>query len=555
MRRDDHVLDRIAEAITGGERIDWDHEVRQHTNLTGQLGWLRVIESLGPESEAMESTPAGAPGRQAADEPEAPTRWGSLRIVEQIGSGGFGDVYRAHDPALQRDVALKLMRPEVGEDEMAGHRFVEEARRLARVRHDNVLAVHGAERHDGRVGMWTDLLEGRTLEEILEEQGPFGPAEAVAVGLDLCRAIAAVHAAGLVHRDIKTSNVMREHGGRIVLLDFSSVADSRSLDDPGEEGTISGTPVYMAPEVLRGEGVGPRSDIYSLGVLLYRLVSGRFPIEAANFDELRAKHDSGETVPLRDVRSDVPLSLVRVIEKALDPEPGRRYGSSGEMERALAGAGGDEETKSSRSWIQGTVAAAAIAVALLVYLAVAPASLEVEASFFKIGDDETVQRLAAGSRVAPGDRLFLEARGTANMHVYVLNSDELGNGYVLFPLPAEALQNPLQGEKLHRLPDARREWTVTSAGGTETILVVASAKALTQVERELESIPHAGDGVPLELGGTDLIDTLRGVGGLTPAPENAAGAVSRVTDTLSIRSGRRGETWIWELRLANPRID
>src|SRR6185436_4474651 len=130
-------------------------------------------------------------------------RWGPLQVLEQIGEGSFGEVYRVRDPSLDREVALKLWR-ESASPAMV-ERLLLEGRRLARVRHPNVLVVYGADRFDDRSGMWTDLIRGQTLEEILDRQGPFGARETAGIGVELCRALAAVHRAGLIHRDVKTT--------------------------------------------------------------------------------------------------------------------------------------------------------------------------------------------------------------------------------------------------------------------------------------------------------------------------------------------------------------
>src|SRR5262249_31995320 len=140
-----------------------------------------------------------------------PRTWGPLRILERIGQGGFGEIYRAFDPTLQREVALKLLRPDRAGAGAAGQvvdaeRILAEARRLATIRHPNILTIYGADRHDGRAGYWTDLVRGKTLEQELAEQGPRGSEEAALVGIKVCQALAAVHAAGLVHQDVKTEN-------------------------------------------------------------------------------------------------------------------------------------------------------------------------------------------------------------------------------------------------------------------------------------------------------------------------------------------------------------
>jgi TolB-like protein/Flp pilus assembly protein TadD len=289
--------------------------------------------------------------------------------LERIGQGSFGEVFRAYDPSLQREVALKLLSPDRLASAAAVDRYLTEARCLARVRYPNVLVIHGADRHDDRVGLWTDLVRGQTLEESLTQRGPFGADEAMMIGLDLCRALAAVHAAGLVHRDVKAANVMREQGGRIILMDFGAVGDrSGGTLAPGGEGS----PITMAPEQLAGRTVAASTDIYGLGALLYRLVSGRYPIEASSLAELRAKHAGGAFVPLRDLRPDLPGEFLRVVERALDHEPERRFASAGEMERALAsclGQPGPAITIPASSGRRGARLAVPVALALAVLAA------------------------------------------------------------------------------------------------------------------------------------------------------------------------------------------
>src|SRR5262249_49646502 len=162
----------------------------------------------------------------------------------------------------------------------------------------NVVTVLGAERHDSRVGLWMEFIRGRTLEDILREQGPSGEREAALIGLDLCRALAAVHRAGIVHRDIKAGNVMREEGGRIVLMDFGAGLEVGK--DRAGKASLVGTPLYMAPEILRGEASTVRSDLYSLGVVMYHLVTARYPLSAGSFQRLREAHQRGEARHLRD---------------------------------------------------------------------------------------------------------------------------------------------------------------------------------------------------------------------------------------------------------------
>lgn len=255
--------------------------------------------------------------------------WGPFERLTPVGHGAFGEVYRAFDVQLQREVALKLLHPS-GREEADVDALLREARAMARVRHPNVLPIHGVDQHGGRVGFWSDFVRGRTLTELLAVQGPFGPREAAALGLDICRAVSAVHAAGLLHRDIKSSNIMREEGGRLLLMDFGLTHEA------GVGAATSGTPVYMAPETLHGQPASVASDIYAIGVLLYHLLTGRYPVEGRDMVEIGAAHQAGARTAIFDLRPDLPDGLVSVIERATHVDPQRRYGSAGHMASALA---------------------------------------------------------------------------------------------------------------------------------------------------------------------------------------------------------------------------
>src|SRR5579875_2931312 len=198
----------------------------------------------------------GSGSKPPAESPPDRETWGDFRLVGRVGRGGFGEVYRAWDPHLQREVALKLLVPGsvAGDEEYKA--LLREARALASVQHPNVVKVYGIDRHDGRVGFWTDFVYGKTLSALLAVQGPFGYREAALIGLDIARALSAVHRAGILHRDIKAENVMREEGGRILLMDFGL----SSL--PLTESTLSGTPNYMAPELFEGGPATVTTDIY-----------------------------------------------------------------------------------------------------------------------------------------------------------------------------------------------------------------------------------------------------------------------------------------------------
>ncbi len=340
MPDDNDALLKIAEAIADETPVDWAACAASDPGERARLERLRSVEAVASAYRALHSsaageveTPPSGPQHKAAGEP-ALFEWGHLKALEKLGSGSYAEVFRAYDPLLDREFALKLRRQELAAPAAARRHFIHEARRLARVRHPNVIVVHGADVHDDRVGLWTDLVAGHTLEQWLAQEGPLNADEAVLIGLDLCRALAAVHAAGLVHGDVKTTNVMRERGGRIILMDFgagSEIASGRAQTN------AVGTPIVMAPELLSGGRPSPASDIYSLGVLLYRMVSGRYPLEADTLRELQERHGTGTATPLRDARPDLPAELTAVIDRATAPSPADRYPTAGAMEQALLG--------------------------------------------------------------------------------------------------------------------------------------------------------------------------------------------------------------------------
>jgi serine/threonine protein kinase len=575
----DSDLDRLIASVANGEAVDWEAERARRPDLAPLLDEVRVAQAI-----------ASYHGGVAVTEEGAPTRWGPLRVLERIGRGGRGEVFRAFDPALQTQVALKLFPTALGSDTRA----LQEARRMARVRHPNVLAVRGADRHEGRAGMWADLIQGRTLEELLAAHGPFAAEEASRIGIDLCRALAAVHGAGLVHRDVKTTNIMREHGGRVVLMDFGAVGER----GPQQAGELleDGTPLTMAPEHLRGEPATPASDLYSLAVLLYRLVTGRFPVEADSYQALHALHDRGVHTPLRDLRPDLPAEFVNVIERGLESGPERRYASAGEFERALLAAGArpaaDPSTQApphpmrAAVWVMlGLALAATLWWGVQRWREAGPeqrgrsqtatgeagpnpratssiappgSAASIVASAALLLERGGVERaLAPGDAVKPGDGLALKFQASEPMHVYVLDEDRAGEVFVLFPAPGLDRGNPLPAGPVHRLPGTRGgrplSWRVTSAGGTETVIVVATRAPYEVLEREIAGFPRASLDHPVSYGrlSEGTLTRLRGIGGMTEA--NAPHAQRRLADLLrGLASGDSTAPWTWQIELANP---
>jgi serine/threonine protein kinase len=285
---------------------------------------LRTVRTV---IHAFESVGVIAPS--GAVPPPCPT-WGPFVLREQIGQGRFGIVYRASDPVVGRELAIKLYE---------GSELPDEPRLMARVSHPNVVTVFGAAVHDGKPGTWMELLRGRTLAERVQADGPLPPREVAGIGIDVCKALEAVHAAGLVHQDIKAQNVMLEADGRVVLTDFGSVQQIER--ETGE--SFSGTPLYMAPEVLLGGAPSAPSDVYSLGVLLYYLLTGTYPVYAPDAEELRRLHERrgnrsqrSLVTLLRELRPETSRLLANCVAGCLATTD-KRYRSIAELKGALLG--------------------------------------------------------------------------------------------------------------------------------------------------------------------------------------------------------------------------
>ena len=392
---------------------------------------------------------------------------------------------------------------------------------------------------------------------------------------------------------------MREQGGRVVLTDLGAAREHAS--GAGDEAAPQGTPATMAPEQLLGGAVGPAADIYGLGALLFRLVTGRYPIEASSLTELCDRHRRGEVHRALDLRPDLPPEFVRVVERAMAPQPEQRFASAGEMENALAATLGGTHEHGEKRPLQATrgrsatpwlLAAAALAVLALILLAPwrqlsllrrttparpsaskaapgggagvqraptspAPPAVVPTARLHRLrgGRDEL---LAADSGLALGDALSLEYEGPEPMHVYVFDRDEKGSVFVLFPIAGLDLGNPLPGKTSLRLPGTREgkpfDWRVSSRGGGEEFIVLASRTQLEDLEQEIATLPRARMGSAAGGGrsGREAASGLRGVGVITPEPPSGNSNGRRLSQSIGRLEQTRPDVWEWKLELRGP---
>ena len=327
MMQDEHELHQLASAIANGAKVDWESTElgAADESIRPVIRELAVIAAISKVHGSVPLPGEPPAATSAADSfPEMLATWGTFRLLEKVGEGAYGEVYRAWDTRLDREVALKLLPSGFGDEAAPATSIIEEGRLLARVRHPNVVTIYGAERIDNRIGLWMEFVKGRTLEQILEQGTVLNPSETVSIGRELCRAVSAVHGAGLLHRDIKAHNVMRSEDGRIALMDFGT---GRKLDEDASL-DLAGTPLYLAPEVLLGQQATTQSDVYSLGVVLFHLVTGSYPVQGRTVREIRGAHEGGQRTAVQVVRPNVPPKLARIIDRAIEPRPERRYESA-----------------------------------------------------------------------------------------------------------------------------------------------------------------------------------------------------------------------------------
>jgi len=249
-----------------------------------------------------------------------------FKILEKIGEGGMGEVYLASDTRLERKVALKFLPPNYSADPDFKARFEHEAKATAALNHPNIITVHEMGEHEGRLFIAMELIEGQTLESLISG-GDVSLTDSIKITIQICEGLSAAHDAGVVHRDIKPANIFITKDGRAKILDFG-LAKSRKATTDTKVGTTVGTVQYESPEQSRGDKVDARSDLFSLGVVLYELVTAQRPFKGEFEDAIKYAIANENPEPMARYKSDVPDDVQRVVSKLLEKDPEVRYQSA-----------------------------------------------------------------------------------------------------------------------------------------------------------------------------------------------------------------------------------
>jgi len=245
-----------------------------------------------------------------------------LQLGALLGQGGFAAVFRAHDPFLERDVAIKVLDPSLAVDAALEEQFLHEARTIAAVEHPHIVPLYSANSTGGLLYLVMRLLPGQSLEDRIAE-GKLPVAEAVRIALQCAQALAAAHAVGVVHRDVKPANILLDANGNATVTDFGiALVTSRPAREA--KGSTTGTPHYMSPEQALGEPVDGRSDVYALGVVLYEMLTGSCPFPGRSATEVIAKHISAPIPKVSDSVPETPVALARIVERMLAKDPAGR---------------------------------------------------------------------------------------------------------------------------------------------------------------------------------------------------------------------------------------
>jgi serine/threonine protein kinase len=257
------------------------------------------------------------------------------QLLERLGSGGMADVFRARDLTLDRYVAIKILRKDYSSDPNFQERFRQEARSAANLTHPNIVTVHDFGLFEDQLYIVMEQIPGKDMKTLLRQRGRFIVEEAIPLITQACAGLGYAHRAGLVHCDVKPHNIIVTPDLRIKVTDFG-IARALATIKPGERSEVVwGSPHYFSPEQAAGEAPSPASDVYSLGVVLYEMLSGTLPFTASTVEEMARLHINAEPIPLNEYVPDVPSALQEIVMKVLSKEPSARYRTADQLGRVL----------------------------------------------------------------------------------------------------------------------------------------------------------------------------------------------------------------------------
>ena len=310
-----------------------DHSIEKTAIMSSEI---RTSASTPCHAQSNLSGIRVAPELENAQGPSV-KHVGRYQVIELAGRGGMANVYKAFDPGIGRLIALKFLHGSLCEDETYRDRFLREARAAGMLAHTNIAAVHDVGEIEGRPYIAMEFLEGDVLNELMVGGKMFSVREVVDFGIQLARALDYAHAKGIVHRDIKPANIVRLKGGNHVkVMDFGIAhMSSTSVSQHTVQGDLVGTPAYMSPEQTQGKKVDRRSDLFSVGVVLYQMLTGHRPFDGESLIDLMKNINSRNPPSISLARKDVPPSLRRVVDRCLAKQPEKRFQSGGELAEAL----------------------------------------------------------------------------------------------------------------------------------------------------------------------------------------------------------------------------
>jgi hypothetical protein len=461
-------------------------------------GQSTTSDSDAPSESGEASAPAvdGYAFLAPAQEPGELGRLGLYRVLKLLGAGGMGLVFEAEDPRLQRPVALKVMRPDLAASPRARERFLREARAAAALRCDHVVTVYQVDEARGVPFLAMELLEGETLEARLRREGRLPLAEVLRIGREAAEGLAAAHGRGLVHRDVKPANIWLETragepGGssprcRVKLLDFGLARAASGSDHGTQPGVIVGTPSYMAPEQARGEAVDARSDLFSLGCVLYDMATGQPPFRGKDTLAVLSALATEEPPPPHELRPELPPALSDLVMRLLAKDPGGRPAGAEAVAQGLrglqGGAGvpgtsrptgtGAARPPSVRRWVPALGAAVVLAVLGLGVTAwrlhqpappLAPPKGYVDVRIYEEKNPHRQNLYLNDTGALPlkaGDQFCIEAELNRPACLYVLWIDPDGDVHPAYPWEPEewhkrpAVERPVARLRCHEALDA-----------------------------------------------------------------------------------------------------